>query len=394
MYDHSPVSSSNQSASRDCDREAPSARLTRRVLIGGAAGVVLSGRHKAHPAAARNSGAGDRVEQIIDKLTLAEKTAQLFVIAAAGTSMSSSFHGLLGALQPGGVLFFAPNIGTATQVRDFVAAIHASNKAIPPLIAIDQEGGPVTRISGDPAPGAVELGRESDKAVRQKARERAEFLAEFGFDVNFAPVADVAYRPTSYMASRSFGAEPRQVAAKVHDFVRGARSGGIAGAAKHFPGHGRTSVDSHVSLPEVKLSLHGWKKTDSLPFAAAVDAGVEMVMIGHLRYPKWDTEPTSLSRVAVTALREELGFDGVIVTDDLGMGALRSIDPFKVVDRAVHAGVDLLLYASLPAPIDDLVMHLYRRIKANPALEKRIDDSLRRILTMKTRRFELAAPDR
>lgn len=391
MYDHRSAPTPDRSAPRGCDSGAPSARLTRRVLIGTAAGAVLSGCLQ-NRAEARRTDTKEHIERIVRKMTIADKTAQLFMIGAAGTSMSSSFHDLLTDLQPGGVICFAPNVGTAPQLCAFAKAIHGSNPAIPPLLAVDQEGGPVSRIAGDPAPGAVELGKQTDAAVRQRARERAEFLAGFGFDVNFAPVADVAYKPTSSMATRSFGADPDLVAAKVHDFVRGSRAGGLAGAAKHFPGHGRTSTDSHLTLPEVKLSLHGWKKTDSRPFAAAVAAGVEMVMVGHLCYPKWEAGPTSLSRIAVSALREGLAFDGVVVTDDLGMGALRGIDPFKVVDRAIHAGVDLLLYASQPAPIGELVKHLRRRIERNAALERRIDDSVRRILTMKARRFDLAAP--
>ncbi len=381
----------DQSVLRDCDRETPAARLTRRLLIGGAAGAIATGWRGAIEAEARTRDEA-RIEKIINKMTIADKAAQMFAIGAAGVSMTGGFEDLLGDLQPGGVLFTAANIGSASQLQDFVKAIHHSNTALPPLVAVDQEGGPVVRVRGDPAPGAVELGKATDKTVRQKAKQRAEFLAGFGFDVNFAPVADVAYRPNSSMAARCFGTDPDTVAGKVHDFVRGSRSGGLAGAAKHFPGHGRTSLDSHLALPEVKLSLHGWKKTDSRPFAAAVEAGVEMVMIGHLNYPKWDDLPTSMSRVAVKTLREELDFKGVIVTDDLGMGALRGTDPFKVIDRAIHAGVDLLLYASYPVPVANLIRHLRQRISRGDVSEKRIDASLRRILLMKSHRFDLRAP--
>ncbi|MEA2514173.1 MAG: beta-N-acetylhexosaminidase [Thermomicrobiales bacterium] len=391
MYDHPTVPKLDQSDTADCDRETTCISMNRRVLIGGAAGAIMSGCLTEDAAEARRVSDDQRISKIIGKMTTAEKAAQLFVIRAAGTSMASVFRDLLCDVQPGGVIFFAPNVGTADQLRTFVHDIHRTHRGIPPLVAVDQEGGPVVRIAGDPAPGAVALGIESDKTVRQKARQRAEFLAGFGFDVNFAPVADIAYKPTSFMASRSFGADPDLVAAKVHDFVRGSRAGGLAGAAKHFPGHGRTSLDSHVALPEVKLSVHGWKKTDSRPFAAAIEAGVEMVMIGHLLYPKWEDAPTSLSRVAVRTLREELDFGGVVVTDDLGMGALRGIDPFELVDRAIDAGVDLLLYSSLPVPIGDLVKHLRRRIERGDVSESRINASLRRILAMKASRFKIAA---
>jgi beta-N-acetylhexosaminidase len=388
MANHPHAAPPDLPASHACDREALGARLSRRHLIGGAAGAIAAGC-LGIPAVEARTGEEARIDKIIARMTTAEKAAQLFIIGAAGVAMTGGFGDLLDDLRPGGVIFTSANIGSADSLRSFVRDIHRSNTALRPLIAVDQEGGPVLRVPGDPTPGAVDLGKEPDKTVRHKARQRAEFLAGFGFDVNFAPVADVAYKPTSSMVSRSFGADPGVVADKVHDFVRGARAGGLAGAAKHFPGHGRALVDSHVALPEIKLSLRGWKKTDSRPFAAAVEAGVEMVMIGHLNYPKWDDVPTSLSRVAVKTLRKELGFAGVVVTDDLGMGALRGIDPFKVVDRAIHAGVDMLLYASYPAPVGDLVKHLCRRIERGDVSEKRIDASLRRILSMKSRRFNL-----
>jgi beta-N-acetylhexosaminidase len=391
MYDHPFDAMPDQSAPSDCDTEAPPSRLNRRLLLGGMAGAIAAG-WLGPPEVEARTVAEARIEKIINKMRIADKAAQMFAIGAAGSSMTGSFEAVLDELQPGGVLFTAANVGSARQLKDFVKLIHRSNAALPPLVSIDQEGGPVSRIPGDPAPGAVELGKASSKVIRQKAKQRAEFLGGFGFDVNFAPVADVAYRPTSYRASRSFGSDPGTVADNVHDVIRGSLSGGLAGAAKHSPGHGRTNLDSHLALPEVRLSLHGWKKTDSRPFAAAIDAGVEMVMIGHLNYPKWDDLPTSLSRVAVKTLREELHFKGVVVTDDLGMGALRGIDPYEVVDRAIHAGVDLLLYASYPVPVADLIRHLRQRISRGDVSEKRIDASLRRILLMKSRRFDLRVP--
>jgi beta-N-acetylhexosaminidase len=334
----------------------------------------------------------DDIGRLIDSMSLEEKVSQMFVIAAWGTAMSYDFDAYLRAYKPGGVIFLGNNIGYADQLRSYVSAIHGTNEAIPPLVAVDQEGGPVSRVYGDPAPGAVALGQESDKSVRTYARERAEFLMSYGFDVNFAPVADVAYKPTSFMAQRSFGTTADLVARKVEDFVVGSRDGGMAGAAKHFPGHGRTMVDSHVALPEVLLSIKGWKKTDALPFKAAVSGGVEMIMVGHLYYPKWEDAPTSLSRVAISTLRSELDFDKVVVTDDLGMGALGSIDPYQVLDRAVKAGVDILLYASSYIPITDLMAHLVQRVQQGKVTEKRIDLSLRRILAVKAQRFALAYP--
>jgi beta-N-acetylhexosaminidase len=225
------------------------------------------------------------------------------------------------------------------------------------------------------------------------SKARSEFLAHYGFDVNFAPVADVAYTAASTMYLRSFGSDPKMVADKVSAVVRGAQALRVMGAAKHFPGHGRTSIDSHFAIPTVDLSFADWKKSDALPFRAAIHAGVEMVMIGHLNFPQWDNKPMSLSKVSVRTLRDELKFDGVIVTDDLGMGALAGMDPLWVLDMAFAAGMDIFLYTMPPLPWTTLVDHLVQRAKRGEISEKRIDTSVRRIVRRKLRHFRLSGKD-
>lgn len=367
-------------------RAATPALTRRRFLmtsIGTAAGATAFAR--AQRTGSARSARAATLEAQLRELPLADKVAQLFMFEARGTSMTASYAERLAVERPGGVLFVAPNVGPIEDLAPFVQAIRQSNPAFPPLIAVDQEGGPVTRIPGDPNPGATELGQEGDTAVRQAARNRAAYLRSFGFDINFAPVADVAYSPNSVMADRSFGDDPDLVAEKVAATVDGANSTRLISAAKHFPGHGRTPQDSHEAIPEVAVSLDEWRKTDALPFRAAIEAGVGTVMLGHVRYDRWDDLPTSMSKVAVEVLRRDLGFDGVVVTDDLGMGALATWDPFVVVDRALEAGVDLLLYADPPAPPLDLVDHVRARIERGELPEARIDASLRRLARLRAR---------
>src|SRR5215216_4960896 len=193
MVNHPHPAPPDLSAWRDGDRGALSDRLSRRRLIGGAAGAIAAGCLGMSEVEARPREEA-RIDKIIGRMTTAEKAAQLFMIGAAGVAMTGSFGVLLGDLQPGGVTFTYANIGPADSLRSFVRDIHRSNTALRPLIAVDKEGEPVLRVPGDPAPGAVALGKEPDKTVRHSARQRAEFLAGFGFDVNFAPVADVAYK--------------------------------------------------------------------------------------------------------------------------------------------------------------------------------------------------------
>lgn len=330
------------------------------------------------------------VEKTVERMTLTEQLGQLFMFPAVGVEMSSSFLSSLQTVQPGGIIFFGANIGADDQVKKFVGDIHGSMHPLPPLVSIDEEGGPVVRLPEDPVPGAVELGLMKNKTVRALGKERAQYLAEFGFDVNFAPVADIAYQATSVMASRSFGDNPKTVADKVSATVAGSAAGGVVAAAKHFPGHGRTTVDSHEAVPVVDISKQEWLKTDAEPFAAAVKSGVEMIMVGHLDFPQWDALPTSLSRVAMDTLRNDLDFDGVIVTDDLNMGALGGMDPSEVLKRAALGGADMLLYVAAPESWPEMIGQLESLVRAGRVSRKRLIGNVKRIARLKYKHFQLA----
>lgn len=313
----------------------------------------------------------------------AEKAAQLFTVTLAGTALTSEETAWLTELKPGGVILVESNIGFAPELRALIAEIRATNPDLPPLISVDQEGGPVTRLFSDPVPGPAELALLPNGEVRELARVRGEFLADFGFAINYAPVADVAYRPDSFMSGRALGADPAAVAAKVAAIVEGTNLTPVRATAKHFPGHGRTAVDSHLALPEVDLAFAEWWETDALPFRAAAAASVPLVMLGHLRYPAWDAAPTSLSPVVVDVLRDDLQFDGVVISDDLGMAALSAVEPFAVVDQAVTAGLDCLLYVTPPVPMTELIIYLIDQTMNGAVPIERVDASLRRGLRLR-----------
>ncbi len=358
----------------------------RRTLFKGGAAIAASAALTRTPARAaeRSTTAVDRV---LREMSLPEKIGQMFVIQAADAVMPGWFGSALQSIQPGGILFVQPNIGSAQQIAAYIDAIHASGNHISPFVGVDQEGGPVTRVPGDPVPGASSMAALPDPHVQKLARERAKFLSKFGFNANFAPVADVAYSAQSTMAWRAFGSDPKSVATKIAAMVEGSRDGGIASAAKHFPGHGRTTVDSHFGLPTIDLSFDEWIETDALPFKAAIDEGVEMIMLGHLDYTQWDDVPASISSVAMEHLRDDLGYDGVAITDDLGMGALGAWSAYELADRAVDAGLDLLMWTSAGVAFADLINHIQSRVEMGDVSEERIDKSVRRILLMKTEWF-------
>jgi beta-N-acetylhexosaminidase len=349
-------------------------RLSRRVL-GGVCGLMLT---RWHHIRARESD----VDALVAAMTLRERAAHMFMFPISGTALSAEDEAWLRALKPAGVILVGSNFGTPEEVQALVAAIHATNPELPPLVALDQEGGIVSRIADDPAPDAPTLGQLPAAEISTQARARAEKLAAYGFDINFAPVADVAFTPDSFMTGRAFGDDPAVVARDVAAYLSGVEGTRVLHAVKHFPGHGRVAVDSHEALPVLDVDAATWWEEDALPFRVAVEAGVPMVMLGHLAVPSWDELPASLSPESVRVLRQDLGFTGVVVSDDLGMGALATWTPFQIVDLAVAAGDDLLLFVVTAAEPAALVDHLVATVEGGDVSPERIAESVGRLLSL------------
>jgi beta-N-acetylhexosaminidase len=353
---------------------AEASRLSRRALAG-VCGLALARSHHAH---AQETD----VDALVAAMTAQERAARMFMFPISGTALSAEDDVWLRALKPAGVILVGGNFGTPEEVRALVAAIHATDPELPPLVALDQEGGIVSRIADDPAPDAPTLGQLPTAKISALARARAETLAAYGFDVNFAPVADVAFTPDSFMTGRAFGNDPAVVAQDVAAYLAGVEGTGVLHAVKHFPGHGRVSIDSHEALPVLDVDAETWWEEDALPFRVAVEAGVPMVMLGHLAVPSWDELPASLSPEAVRVLREDLEFTGVIVSDDLGMGALGAWTPFQVADLASAAGIDLLIFVVPSVEPAALVDHLTARVESGDVPAERVAASVGRVLSM------------
>ncbi|GAA3445018.1 glycoside hydrolase family 3 protein [Planomonospora venezuelensis] len=226
-----------------------------------------------------------------------------------------------------GVVLFSRNIASPSQVAELTAALRAENPAV--LVGIDEESGEVTRLeaaTGSTRPGSYALGVVDDAGLTEEiARDLGRDLARAGVTLDFAPSADVNSNPDNpVIGLRSFGADPGLVARHTAAWIRGLQSAGVAACAKHFPGHGDTAVDSHHGLPLVAATAGELHEVALRPFRAAVDAGVRMVMTGHLLVPAHDAElPATLSgRILYDLLRVEMGFEGVIVTDGIEMAAV------------------------------------------------------------------------
>jgi beta-N-acetylhexosaminidase len=279
----------------------------------------------------------------------------------------------------GGVVLFARNIGDPEQL----AALTASLEGM--VVAVDEEGGDVTRLeaaSGSSFPGNLALGAVDDPALtRRVAAAIGGELASAGIDLDLAPVADVLVEPASAIVGvRSFGSDPELVARHVGAFVEGLQSVGVAACAKHFPGHGETAADSHLELPSSDAPLETLRGRALPPFVAAVEAGARVVMTAHIRFGVLGDEPATWNARAVALLRDELGFDGVVMTDALEMQGAGG--PAGIADAAVRAlvaGADALC---LGADLSPEQVAAVQSAVAERVPEERLRDAAARVAAL------------
>ncbi len=260
-------------------------------------------------------------------------------------------------LELGGVVYLGENTPSSTATGELSAGLQtaAARAGLPPLlISVDQEGGRVNRLRDIPVFPSARV-QQRDGRVGEYAATTGAALADVGINVVLGPVADVTGSDAGVIRDRAYSGDPAVAAAAVVTVVEELAEVGVGSVVKHWPGHGRTVVDSHFSLPTIDGDVETWRSTDQPPFAAAVDAGVDSVMLGHLAVPALDPTgtPATFSPVIIGVLRDELGFDGVVMTDSLQMGALASDDAGDVAVRALAAGVDVLLDPAEPLMIRD-----------------------------------------
>ena len=393
-------------------------RTSRRSLLTATAATAVAaatGLAAAPDAAARESGHASstrRLKRIVSRMSLEEKVGQLFVMRVYGHSATAPDQAdidanlaeigvrtaaeLISTYHVGGIIYFswAHNTRDPHQIADLSNGIQraalARPNGVPLLIATDQEHGIVCRV-GEPAtlmPGAMALGAGGSRSdARRAGRIAGEELAAIGINQNYAPDSDVNVNPANpVIGVRSFGADPQAVAAMVAAQVKGYQGAGIASTAKHFPGHGDTNTDSHTGLPYIHHTRDQWNELDSPPFRAAIAAGIDAIMTAHIVVPALDPseDPATLSRPILTGiLREELGYDGVVVTDSLGMEGVRTkYGDARVPVLALQAGVDQLLN---PPDLSVSWNGVLQAVRDGEISEARLDESILRILRLKER---------
>jgi beta-N-acetylhexosaminidase len=282
------------------------------------------------------------------------RAGQRLVIGIGGTALTDDERRFIQEVRPGGFILFARNVAEPAQVRELNRELASLVPVeLPPIRCVDQEGGRVQRVR-EPAtvwPPMRWVGNVGDLAYTEAVgRALAREMRAMEFDLDFAPVADVdSNAKNPIIGDRAFSAKAQEAARHVHAFVTGMQDEGLIACAKHFPGHGDTTTDSHLELPVVEKDPPDLEQIELPPFRAAIRAGVGTVMTAHVVYPAWDTElPATMSeRIQRGVLRETLGFRGVIVSDDLEMKAVRGRYPLEMQLRdATQATVDVFLVCS------------------------------------------------
>jgi len=288
----------------------------------------------------------------------------------------------------GGFILMGDNVSGGNDELTAVTDALIVDPEVPPLIAIDQEGGVVSRLSWDDAATAQTLQTAPVDDARAAFQRRGELVAAAGANVNFGIVADVPLDASSFIAPRALGTDAASVSERVAAAVEG-ESGQVYSTLKHFPGHGAAPGDSHSSIPSTDLGYDAWLEADARPFAAGIDAGAELLMFGHLDYTAVDDEPASLSARWHEIAREELGFDGVMITDDLGMlassGDAAYADPVANAVDAIAAGNDMVLMiaTSTRSTAGEMADGIAAAVADGTIPEERLADAAERVMQLR-----------
>ena len=333
----------------------------------------------------------DPVESILEKMTLEEKIGQMMMVGVYGKDINDDIRFMLNQYHFGGVILYDRNMDSKVQVKNFTENLQGLvknfDKKIPLFIAIDEEGGRVSRMKHDliPPPSQEEIGTSGNyDLAKATAISIADELSEIGINLNFAPVADVGSNDT-----RSFSDDANVVAKFVDSAAQGYEEENFFYCLKHFPGIGRGKVDTHKDISTVETDKTILYATDMLPFKETIaehDNSKFMIMVGHLKYTALDSDnAASLSKKIITdILRNEFNFQGVIISDDLDMGAVSNYSEIEPVSlQTIKSGVDVVLICHEYELQKRAYEAILDAVKRGEISEDRINQSVKRVLKMK-----------
>lgn len=345
------------------------------------------------------------IEQIMAEMTLQEKVCQMFILRPESlkcpdnpqslevTQLSNDMADFFREYPAGGFCLYAKNIISPEQLQTFTTALHALSPN--PLLCIDEEGGRVARIANNDAFGLKKfesmtaLAAEGDEQkVYDTAYYIGSYVKQYGFDVDFAPVADVNTNPENIVIGpRAFSDNPQTAAGMVVSYLNGLKKSGVSGCIKHFPGHGDTKNDTHTGYAASQKTWNEMVECEMIPFKAGISAGTELIMTAHIAAPNVtgsDIPATMSSVILRDKLRGELGYKGIIITDGMEMAAItQKYTADSAAVETVKAGVDIVL---LPTDFIKAVNGVIKAVEDGVIDEKRIDESVYRILSLKQKK--------
>lgn len=348
------------------------------------------------------------IDRRIADMSLREKVLQMFMItpeALTGQSRVTAAGDLtkqaIETCPVGGIIYFSDNLENHDQLQAMLSntrAFYKEMNAPEPFLAVDEEGGTVARVGNHPNFSVEKFGDMCDVGAGGNPAEAEEigrrigaYLSELGFNLDFAPVADVLTNPdNTVVAKRSFGSDPLLVADMAMAMAEGLQSQGVCAAVKHFPGHGSTAADTHQGYAYTDKTLDELMAADLIPFRAAAAENIPFIMAAHISVPSvtGDDTPCSLSRYMITSvLREQLDYQGIVITDAMNMGAISNqYSSEEAAVRAIEAGADMIL---MPADFQQALEGVMQAAENGVISEERIDESVRRILKVKTLKVKM-----
>lgn len=330
------------------------------------------------------------IDDKINSMTLDEKIGQMIITGFNGSEYNDDMDRLINEYKVGGVILFARNIEDSNQMIDLTRALQENNNNLPLFISIDEEGGRVSRLPDDVEkfPSAFTIGLiNNQQTAYENGKEIGYTLKRLGINLDYAPVLDIySNENNTVIGDRAFSTEESIVSTMGIATMEGIEDSDIIPVVKHFPGHGDTEVDSHYGLPIVYKTLEELRNFEFIPFVKAIESGCDVIMVSHIILNEVDSSnPASLSKIVISdLLRKDMGFDKVVITDDMSMGAITSIMSIEeACIKSIEAGCDILLLGNAYEEIEQVINSIKLKLYNGEISEEQINKSVKRILELK-----------
>lgn len=330
------------------------------------------------------------IDYKINSMTLDEKIGQMIITGFNGSEYNDDMDRLINEYKVGGVILFARNIEDSNQMIDLTRALQENNNNLPLFISIDEEGGRVSRLPDDVEkfPSAFTIGLiNNQQTAYENGKEIGYTLKRLGINLDYAPVLDIySNENNTVIGDRAFSTEESIVSTMGIATMEGIEDADIIPVVKHFPGHGDTEVDSHYGLPIVYKTLEELRNFEFIPFVKAIESGCDVIMVSHIILNEVDSSnPASLSKIVISdLLRKDMGFDKVVIIDDMSMGAITSIMSIEeACIKSIEAGCDILLLGNAYEEIEQVINSIKLKLYNGEISEEQINKSVKRILELK-----------